>query len=101
MVNRRPIACNKASVKFFSLIELACSATNINVLSIIVFKNKRNFYIVSAIGLAIESKGNGEGNGAMSQRAISGYKPQRLWQNILLETRETEKVEIFEIGDKV
>ena len=64
-------------------------------------QNKRNFYIVSAIRLAIESKGNGEGNGAMSQRAISGYKPQRLWQNILLETRETEKVEIFEIGDKV
>ena len=68
---------------------------------IIFFKNKQNFYIVSAIRLAIESKGNGEGNGATSQRAISGYKPQRLWQNILLEKRETEKVEIFEIADKV
>ena len=60
-------------------------------------QNKQKFYIVSDI----ESKGNGEGNGATSQRAISGYKPQRLWQNILLETREAEKVEIFQIGDKV
>lgn len=40
-------------------------------------QNKRNFYIISAIGSAIKRKENRDGNGATSQlseRAISGYK---------------------------